>query len=174
MVSSLKGWLKYRTINNEVAAGKRKARVPAKIAREMLSRNRDWGLEQDLASQLYLLLSEIYDPQALPNPDVSKDPDAAVRLAKIAISGKLPDPTGEQPQGIAPIVIIPLVIGGVVLLGFTSYIKTKADEAKERERIQCIRDGACTDHGFWLKAGAVVFLGWFAWEKMGLKKKFSS
>jgi hypothetical protein len=171
MIGSLKGWLKYRGINNEVAAGKRKARIPASIAAKMLVRNRDWQLEQDLASHLYLLLSEIYDPQQLPSPDVSADPDAAAKLARIVIAGKLPDPSGAQPQGIAPLVIIPLVIGGVILLGFSTYIKSKADEAKERERLQCIRDGACTDYGFWLKAGAVVFLGWFAWEKMGLKNK---
>lgn len=171
MIGSLRGWLKYRSINNEVAAGKRKARIPPGLAKKMLAKNRDWALEQDIANQLYLLLSEIYDPQQLPQPDVAKDPDAAVKLATIVISGKLPNPATPTPQGIAPLIIIPLVIGGVVLLGFTSYIKTKADEAKERERIQCIRDGACTDYGFWLKAGAVVFLGWFAWEKMNLKSK---
>ncbi len=50
----------------------------------------------------------------------------------------------------------------------TTAIKTAADVAKDSEEKACIMAGACTDYGFWLKAGGVTALAWFAWRELGL------
>ena len=173
MVSSLRKWLKYRSANDAVASGKRKAKVPPAVMMEQLRVSRDWEGEQKIANHLYVLLSEAYDSQQLPSPDLSQDPNAAVKLAVIAVRGN-PSTTvaGPQAQGLAPIIVLPLVIGGVLLLGFTSYIRTQADLQAEKERYQCIQSGGCTDYGFWLKVGGIAALAWFAWEKAGLKEYF--
>jgi hypothetical protein len=123
-----------------------------------------------MATQLYELLSATIGPEGLPSPELSKDPDATVRLAQIALNGTpLSEAASPQAQGILPLLI---VAGGVVLVA-SSAISSMADLAAEKERIKCIQSGACTDYGFWLKVGAVGFVGWFAWEKLGFKKKFA-
>lgn len=170
MKRSLKSWLKYRRRNDRVARGEVKARVPAYLAARTLQRDRDYAGEQKLADDLYVLLSQLHDPSQLPVPDVAADPNAAVKLATIAITGTLgAEAPGPQAQGIIPLVI--LTAGGVLLLTATSFISNRAEVQKEKERLKCIRDGACTDYGFWLKAASVAVLGYFIWEKTGVGKK---
>jgi hypothetical protein len=48
-------------------------------------------------------------------------------------------------------------------------IKSSADIAKDHEEKACIMAGACTDYGFWFKAGGLFALAWFAWEKLGVR-----
>lgn len=168
MKNSLKGWLKYRGFNDEIASGKRPARVPPGLAKKTLMRDRDWAGEQKLADDLYLMLSMSRDPSTLPAPDVTTDPDAAVKLACIALS----EPPGSavpgpQATGIWPLVLIGTV-GVVVLFTITSFISNRAEVQKEKERIKCINDGGCTDYGFWLKTAGVLVVGYFAWEKLGI------
>jgi hypothetical protein len=158
MKRSLKGWLKYRKLNDEVAAGKVKAEVPQAMAAANLRRNRDWAGEQKLAEDLYMLLSEVYDARLLPQANVQADPNAAVKLATIALTGKLPGkvPTPIE-QGILPLIV--LSVAGVVLFSMTSWIRNNAEVQKEKERLECIKSGACTDYGFWLKWGAIGIVG---------------
>jgi hypothetical protein len=170
MKRSLKGWLKYRSRINAVATGRAKGKVPAHVARIMVERNRDWAREQTLALELYALLSEVMDSQGLPDPNLSKDPDAAAKLARIAIAGKVEGEGPAEAQGI--IWLWPAVIVvGMVLFAIVTKIRSDADVLKERERMECIKVGACTDYGFWLKVGSLTLLGWFAWEKLGVGAK---
>jgi hypothetical protein len=46
----------------------------------------------------------------------------------------------------------------------TTVIRTMAEVAEEKERLACVQAGACTDYGFWLKAGGVAALVWVAWQ----------
>jgi len=173
MQNSLKAWLKYRKINNEVAEGKRSAKIPPGIYKKILSSRRDWALEQRMALELHALLSEVFDAAQLPDPDMSKNPEAAVELAKIAIAGKLPsEAQSAEAQGI--IWLWPaVVVVGLVLMTIMSKIRNDADVAKEKEHIECIKSGACTDYGFWLKIGGIALVGWIVWDKMGLREKIA-
>jgi hypothetical protein len=56
----------------------------------------------------------------------------------------------------------------------TTAIKTAADVAKDKEEKACIQAGACTDYGFWLKAGGVTALLWLAWRELGLREAVHS
>jgi hypothetical protein len=175
MKRSLTKWLHYRSINDQVAAGASAAvkspllklpganPPPAVVQKAKLASIR--SDESTLALQLHQLLSEVFDAGQLPSPE---GPNAAVALAQIAIAGKLP---GESPTPTAvgflwmwPAVI---VVGGIVLV-LTTLIRSNADVAMEKERLECIKAGKCTDTGFWLKVGAVGLVGWIAWDKAGL------
>lgn len=160
MRRSLQGWLKYRTLNDAVAAGTAPTNKPRAYAAEIVTQSRDWGAEQKLAKQLHVLLSETMPGVQLPEPNVAVNPQAAVQLARIAISGAAP--TSPQAQGAVPWMAV-VIVGGL-LLTVTTIVKTYADVAKEKERLACVQAGACTDYGFWLKAGGVVALVWVAWQ----------
>lgn len=170
MRRALKGWLKYRMLNNAAAAGQIAAKVPPGIAKKIVSESRDWALEQRIATRLHALLSEMFDAQTLPNPDVSRDPDAAVKLAQIAISGRLPsESAAPAAQGL--IWLWPaVVVVGLVLVTLMFKIRSDAALAEERERMECIKMGACTDYGFWLKLGGITVAVWLAWDKFGLRE----
>lgn len=182
MKRSLKSWLQYRTINDAIAAGKPVKRPllrtpggrrPTAVAHKLVLAQARAADEQPLALELHTLLSEIFDPAQLPDPDLAKNPAAAVQLAAIAISGKLP---GESPAPEAAGIIwlwpLAIVVGAITMV-ITSSIRSKADVAKERERIECIKAGACTDTGFWLKFGAIAVVGWLVWDRMGLRERVS-
>src|SRR5262249_15060318 len=128
--------------------------------------------EAELAQQLYQLLSEVFDPQSLPNPDLTQNPTAAVDLAQIAIAGALPsEAASPAAQGAAwwgwPTGI---VVGAIAIVAMTA-IQSSADDAKNQEQIACIEAGKCTDSGFWLKVGAIAVAGWIVWDKMGLGER---
>ncbi len=179
MRRALTEWLKYRAINDQIAAGQA-AQVPSPLLKKpgatppvpavmalRLSRDRVDD-ELELATQLYALLSEVFDAQSLPDPDVTKNPNAAVQLAQIAINGALP---GEQvapaAQGSVWLWPIVVVIGAIAFVAITA-IRSAADVAKEREQLECVKAGKCTDSGFWLKIGALAVVGWIVWDKMGV------
>lgn len=164
MQDSLKGWLKYRTLNDSVVAGVAPTTKPRSFAVAVISQGRDWAAEQKLAKQLYVLLSETMPDATLPQPDVMRDPQAAVKLAKIALGG--PSPSSPTPQG-AIAWWWPAIIVGGLLMTIVTVVKTSADTAREKERLACVQAGACTDHGFWLKAGGIAALVYVAWN-MGL------
>jgi hypothetical protein len=130
-------------------------------------------VEQDLATKLAALLGELVPDAKLPNADLRYNPDAAVQLAQIAITGVIPT-QAASPQAASGWLsaphpwLWPALIVGAVLLTVTTAIKTAADVAKDREEKACIEAGACTDYGFWLKAGGVVAIAWFAWRELGL------
>lgn len=171
MKRSLTGWLKYRTLNDAVLAGNAATRVPKTIAARMISSSRDMAIEQELADRLYTLLTEIEPNADLPNVDIRSNPNAAVQLAQIAVSGNVP--IKSQTAAMSGVMtthpwLWPVLIVGGLLLGVTTAVKTAADVAKEREHYACIQAGACTDYGFWLKAGGITVLAWFAWTKLGL------
>lgn len=177
MQRSLKSWLGYRRKLDAYVAGKvqapalfRRAKpLPPSTVAITLRSDRYAG-EQDLADTLYSLLTEIgCSASTLPSPDVARDPDAAVKLAQIAIAGKCPqDVIGPQSAGIVWFVLA-IPIAGIVLV-ISQFIKSKADVEKERERLRCIQAGACTDTGFWLKVGAIAITSWLAWDKFGLRE----
>lgn len=165
MRGSLRSWLKFRTLNDAVAAGKAPSKLPVKVAQQVVMSERDWGTEQKLANQLHALLSELHPDAQLPNPSVQQNPQAAVQLAVIAIKG----PTAlAAPQATGIVWMWPVLIVGGLLLAVTTAIRSMADVAKEKERYACIRAGACTDYGFWLKVGGVAAAAWFAWTQTGL------
>lgn len=95
----------------------------------------------------------------MPDSDLGRNPEAAVQLAQIAVSGTEPAATSPQTVGINWIWPTAIVVGGA-LLAYTTKIKTDAESAAESERIACIKAGACTDSGFWIKVGALSFLGY--------------
>jgi hypothetical protein len=174
MRHSLKSWLKYRQWNDDVVAGTRPTRQPRAIA-VRIAQQRDWATEQNLADHLHALLSEVMPDAALPEPDVKANPSAAVQLAQIAISGKAPPTTaGPQAQGSTPPWLWPVLIVGGLLLAVTTAIGSMADVAKTKEEYACIQAGACTDYGFWLKAGGIAALGWFLWTQTSLKDTIKS
>jgi hypothetical protein len=180
MQSSLVGWLKFRKLNDRVVAGQPVPKplfkrpgdkpLPPGIMMQTLRAQRSID-EQALATQLHQLLGEIFDPNALPNPDVARNPNAAVQLAEIAISGKLPG-DAIRPGEVGAIWMWPLVIVvGVIGFVIMTSIRSSADVAKERERIECIKAGACTDSGFFLKLGAVAVIAWLVWDKLGVGER---
>jgi hypothetical protein len=101
---------------------------------------------------------------------VQSNPQAAVQLAQIAITGKAPTTTSSPTAsgGTMPW-LWPVVIVGGLLLAVTTAISSYADVAKTQEQYACIQAGACTDYGFWLKAGGIAMLGWFLWTQTSLK-----
>jgi len=167
MKGSLRGWLKFRTLNDAVAAGTAPTTKPRAFAREVVTQSRDWAYEQKLAKQLYVLLSETLPGVQLPDPNVTVNPQAAVQLAKIAIDG--PPASSPQAQG-AWYTSWPVLIVGGLLLAITTTIRTVAEVAKDREEKACIQAGACTDSGFWLKVGGISMLVYIAWQ-MGLGER---
>ena len=173
MRRSLKRWLKARAINDEAAMGLRKAKVPAAVLAKTLPLARDWNLEQRLAVQLHGLLSEFMDAAQLPNPDIAKDPNAAVKLAQIAVGGRLPsEVSSAQAQGvILPVLVWPVVVVvGMVLFVVMGKISSDADLATLKEENRCKESGACTDSDFWMKLGAVALFSWIVWDKFGLRE----
>lgn len=116
-----------------------------------------------------MLLSVLMRGQPLPDPDVAANAGAAVALAQIALQGgtalSSPSATGSIWSSAAHPWLWPVLIVGGLLLVTTTAIKTAADVAKDREEKACIEAGACTDYGFWLRAGGVAALAWLAWEK---------
>ena len=86
---SLTAWLDYRGRLDEIIAGKRTGRDASGSVAATQAAKRP-KVEQPLATHLYNLLSEVFDPSALPSPNVAANPNAAVQLAQIAISGQLP------------------------------------------------------------------------------------
>jgi hypothetical protein len=167
MKGSLRGWLKFRTLNDAVASGSVTTNKPRAFAREVISQSRDWEAEHKLAKQLYVLLSETLPGVQLPDPNVTVNPQAAVQLAKIAIDG--PPASSPQAQG-AWYTSWPVLIVGGLLLAITTTIRTVADVAKDREEKACVAAGACTDSGFWLKIGGISMLVYVAWQ-MGLGER---
>jgi hypothetical protein len=176
MRRSLKGWLKARKVNDDAAMGKRKAKVPASIIAQTLPLARDWKMEQQIALQLHGLMSEFMDASRLPGADISKDPNAAIKLAQVAVSGKLPTESSKpQAQGLLPVLFIwPIVlVVGMVMFTIMSKISSDADVAKHKEEEISIRDGSRTDSGFWMKMAAVSVIGLIVWNKrkdIGLSK----
>lgn len=153
MRRSLVAWAKRRQFNND-----RGIAVPGRAA-----------YEQDLADKLHALLSEVMPDARLPNADLRSNPDAAVQLAQIAVTGQVPVmQSSPAAMGASPAWMWPVLIVGGLLLAITTAIKTAADVAKDAEEKACIKAGACTDYGFWLKAGGVAALVWFAWRELGV------
>lgn len=169
MRRSLAAWLKYRTLNDNVLTGALVPTKPAAYAKRVIAAGRDNAAEQDLADKLSALLGELMPDVRLPNADLRSNPNAAVQLAKIAMGGNAPvtaaapSATGSTHPWLWPV----LIVGGL-LLGVTTAIKSSADVAMESEHLACIKAGACTDYGFWLKAGGIVALSWFAWRELGV------
>lgn len=168
MRKSLQGWLKYRTLNDAVVAGTAPTSKPRSFAIAVIQQGRDMAAEQKLARQLYVLLSETMPGVELPEPDVQVNPKAAVQLARIALEG--PTPSSPASQG-AIAWWWPAIIAGALLMTVVTIVKTSADTAREKERLACIQAGACTDYGFWLKAGGVAALVWVAWFHMGVGER---
>lgn len=169
MRGSLASWLKYRALNDQVASGAARVKRPQASAQVRAMRA---TAEQELATKLSALLSAVMPGAPLPSPSLQEDPQAAVKLATIAIQGgasvSSPTATGGIFSGGPPWLWPALIVGGV-LLAVTTAVKTAADVAKDREEKACIMAGACTDYGFWLKAGGIVAIAWFAWREMGLR-----
>lgn len=171
MRGSIAAWLKYRTINDRVMAGTTRVRKPLGYAQRVVANSRDMSVEQDLATKLHALLSEIMKGKTLPNPDLSQNPNGALELSQLALmSGSAvasPVATDGLFAGGHPWLWPALIVAGV-LITVTTAIKTAADVAKDREEKACIEAGACTDYGFWLKAGGIAAVAWFAWRELGL------
>lgn len=173
MRGALASWLKYRTRNDSVLAGTAKVRKPLPYAQRVVASRRDMAVEQDLAAKLAALLGVLMPGQALPNYDLSENPQGAVQLAQIALTGGSAGPAATGDFSAASLLSWPvLIVGGLLLVALTA-IRSAADVAKDQEEKACIEAGACTDYGFWLKAGGVVALAWFAWEKLGVKHTFT-
>lgn len=170
MRSSLASWLRYRTLNDRVLAGTAKVTKPLPYAQRVVQSSRDMATEQDLATKLHALLEVLMPGKVLPVADLSVNPSGAVQLAQLALTGgtqvTAPMAAGGLLTGGHPLLWPALIVGGL-LLTVTTAIHTAADVAKDREEKACIMAGACTDYGFWLKAGGVFGLVWLAWTQMG-------
>ncbi len=171
MRGSLKAWLRFRAINDSVLNGTvTKIKMPLKHAQRVVAGSRDVAAEQDLADKLEALLSAIMPEATLPNANLAANPNGAVQLAQIAISGQAPvmQSSPQATDGVAHPWLWPVLIVGGLLMAVTTAINSAADVAKDKEEKACIAAGACTDYGFWLKAGGVVMLAWFAWRELGV------
>ena len=171
MRGSLKSWLKFRTLNDAVVAGTAPTKKPRKFAVEVITQSRDWDAEAKLARQLYVLLSETMPGVKLPEPNVAVDPQAAVRLAQLALNG--PPASSPEAQGAWHTGLSwwwPAIIVGGLLMAVTTAIRSSAETAQEKEYLACVRAGACTDSGFWIKVGGVSMLVYIAWQ-MGLGER---
>lgn len=172
MRRSLRGWLQYRTRNDRVMAGTARTRMPLAYAQRVIAQGRDLATEQDLATKIAALLSQVMPGTTLPVSDLSLNPRGAVELAQIALRDgaavSSPPSTGSL-LGAGGIPWWPVIIVGGLLLTVTTAIRSAADVAKDREEKACIQAGACTDYGFWLKAGGVAILAWIAWDRFGKK-----
>ena len=153
MRGSLTKWLKFR---NLLAA------PPQTVSPLEMS-----PTEKRLGKRLYVLLSEMFDPQQLPSEN------EPIKLAQIAVAGKLPSesmkPTAQGMAWLWPAV----AVVGLVLLTVVIKIKTDADDAADQREHQAIMAGKATDSGFWLKMAGIGIVAWLLWEKFGLKKTFS-
>lgn len=162
MRGALKRWLHYRQLNDAVIAGTATTRKPLPYAQRVVRSMRDVAAETDLAVKLRTLLSAI-------NPDAALPSDAQ-SLAQIAITGQFPASAPSAVGGLFssphPALWPALIVGGL-LVAFTTYVKTQADIAAQKEHDACIEAGACTDYGFWLKAGGILAVAWFAWRELG-------
>lgn len=171
MRGSLRAWLTFRARNDAVLAGQVQTKHPLPYAQQVIAQRRDMGAEQDLAAKLHALL-EALDVKGLPNADVRRNPDVAVQLAQIALAGgQSSSPSAQGGLFASPAShpwLWPVLIVGGLLIVITTAIKSAADVAKDKEEKACIEAGACTDTGFWLKAGGVVIVAWFAWKELGL------
>lgn len=169
MRKSLRAWLRFRQMNDGVLSGAVPTKIPAAQARQSIMAARRTGTEQDLAGKLYALLSEVMPDVRLPNADLRSNPQGAVQLAQIALTGQAPvmAESATALEGGPPWMWPVLIVGGL-LLAVTTAIRTAADVAKDAEEKECIRAGACTDYGFWLKSAAVLGIGWFAWKELGV------
>lgn len=171
MRGALKRWLKWRATNDAVLSGNAGAlKKPLAYAQRTIAARRDPRLEQDLADKLHALLSSMFPDAQLPSADVSTNPSAAVQLATIAVTGNVPtsSPAAVSGVGLTHPWLWPVLIVGGILLAITTAIKSAADLAAQKEQDACIEAGACTDYGFWLKAGGVTVIGWFAWKELGV------
>lgn len=183
MKAALKAWLRYRGLNDQVIAGTISTlKKPLSYAQRVVSGSRNLATEQDLANKLAALLAELMPDVVLPNPDLTQNPLAAVQLAQTALMGYVPataivDTTSVSASAPASALsgvsathpwLWPVLIVGALLIGVTTAIKTAADVAKDQEEKACIEAGACTDYGFWLKAGGIIVIAWFAWKEMGV------
>ena len=169
MRGSLRRWLSYRATNDRVLAGTAKLRKPVSYAQRVVATRRDMAAEQDLAQKLYELLSVTLPDVQLPNADVSANPNAAPQLAMIAITGQAPGTAAPALSGVTashPWLWPVLIVGGLVIM-VTTAIKSAADIAAQKEQDACIEAGACTDYGFFLKAGGIAALVWLAWKEFG-------
>lgn len=162
MKRSLTEWLKFRTLNDAVVAGSAPTKKPRAYAVAVIG-NRNMDVEARLAKQLYVLLTESFPDAAIPSPDVTVDPQAAVTLARIAISGVAPA-ASSTPAATGATWLWPVLIVGGLLLAVTTAIQSSADVAKTQEQTACIEAGACTDYGFWLKVGGISALGYVLWQ----------
>lgn len=169
MKSDLRAWRRARKVNSEIASGKRPRKSKSSIPR-------NWTLEQELANSLFGLLSQVYDAQLLPDPDLRKDPMAAVRLADIVLDGKLPaNVGGPTAQGLIPLLVG--AVAAVVLLGYVATVRTKAAAAKEEERLRCLREGdlaakiACSEPSSLIAFAAIGYAAYWTWTKGGLGAK---
>jgi len=182
MKRSLRSWLSFRNRMDDYVAGTRAAPKllrrpgarplpPAAIAATL--RDERLADESALARTLHELLREVgLDVGCLPDPDVASDPDAAVKLAEIAIAGACPSELSAPTAPGLVWFVLAIPIAGAVLIA-SQFIKSRADVAKEKERLRCIRAGACTDSGFWIKSASVLVIGWLAWDKLGLRERAS-
>ena len=167
MRGSLTKWLKYRTLNDAVLEGKAPTKKPVAFARSVIEQSRDMTAEGNLAKQLYVLLAETMPGVALPEPDVTRNPQAAVQLARIVIQG--PQASSPAAQG-AWYTAWPVLIVGGLLLAVTTVVRTLADAAERREYYACVQSGACADEGQWLKWGGIAALAYVAWQ-LGLGER---
>lgn len=123
--------------------------------------------EQILADKIVELLGEAgFSASQIPASNVSQDPDAAVKLAQVVLTGAVPVPTATGGLGVWMIVLPIAAVAYIV----STYIQSQADLQAQQEQINCVESGACTDSGFWLKAGAIAFIGWLLWDKLGGKE----
>jgi len=164
---TLTKWLDYRGRLDEIIAGTRQGKdAPATVAATQAAKRPK--VEQPLATHLYNLLSEVFDPSALPNPSIAQNPTAAVQLAQIAISGQLPGAaaTPTATSGM-PWWVWPLA-AGTVLIAVSIVASNAASTAQNQAQLDCIAQGACTDSSFWLKWGAIAVVVWFTWDWLGV------
>lgn len=164
MRSALSRWLTYRQRVDDVLAGRVPAKVSPTDAKSIVVR--DIEGEQALATGLHALLSQAYDSVSIPNADVRANPNAAVELARIVISGTAPAAAAPQAVGFLP--LVPLLVGaGALVLAFsiTSAIRNRAEVQMHKEEIECIKLGACVDWRRYAILGGLGLAGFYLYKR---------
>jgi hypothetical protein len=159
MKRSLAKWMRYRAINT--TRGTPVVRTA----------------EQNLATKLSVLLGTMFPTATLPSANLTTNPQGAVQLANIALTGSVPiapttSTTPAAMSGLVPAATHPwlwpvLIVGGLLVVIVIS-ITSAANLASQQEQDACIESGACTDYGTWLKWGGIAMIAYVAWNQFGV------
>lgn len=141
MRASLTAWLRYRMQVDAVAAKPGPGQASAQAQQQSRAQH-----DAILAGKIRTLLAELVPAATLPTAGY----DQVLPLAKVALTGD--------------VIGWPTTVASNLLAVVVQSVTQSADRARELEHAACVRAGACPDYGFWVRAAALVGLGYLAYR----------